>query len=170
MNELVFLINTFNKEYYVTKAFNLYESIKREIGDTLPYHCIIVQGGSKKNLCSLIDNECHFVQITENLSDHNVYIGFDKFLRDAYTEATFVLLHDTCVISSMFSKCMKKLSRIQFVNNTPWIFAHTFGLYNMGICRHAFVLQRASEFHTITVLPKKRKYTNRTRTYRSCSG
>lgn len=153
-HHLVFLINTFDNDFYRIKAFELYDSIKKALHKKLQYVCVIVQGGSEQNQHKLIQYDCHYIQIVENLSDHNIYVGFNLYLKELYTSSTFVILHDTCVISETFSSCMVKIANLKFNKNIPWISAHSFGLYNMGVCKHNFVIQRAIEFQGIDVIPK----------------
>lgn len=155
MHNLVFLINTFNTDYYRTKAFKLYDSIKHALAKELRYTCVIVEGGSKINNSTVLQQDCYYLQIVENLSDHNIYVGFRRYLEDQYKSSTFVILHDTCVLSQNFADSMKNIARVEFKSDIPWIFAHSFGLYNMGICRYEFVIERAIEFQKIDILEKK---------------
>ena len=155
MKELIFLINTFNTDYYRTKAFALAESIKHALAKELRYRCVIVEGGSKINQQKLIQQDWHYLQIVENLSDHNIYVGFRRYLADRYRSATFVILHDTCALSKSFLACMLRIAQFEFTSNIPWIFAHSYGLYNMGICTYDFVIERAIEFENIDILPKE---------------
>ena len=60
-------------------------------------------------------------------------------------------MHDTCILSEHFEK---KIEALPDVHN-EWIFAHTYGLYNIGICDYKFILKRANDFKGITEIPKK---------------
>lgn len=101
------------------------------------------------------------IRIVENLSDHNVYVGFkrnlDVFDSNKFRNAVYVYLHDTCIISDHFGECIQKLDKFVFFHN-HWVFAQTFGLFNIWICTFDFILHRASDFEGISFIPKDEKY------------
>ena len=156
---LVFLINTFNESYYYEKANDLLSNI-RAILNTSSVHAsyVIVKGGCNENNSIQLAN-ITYIDIIENLSDNNVFVGFQRninelFNNELYKRATYILLHDTCLISNQFHSCMRELTNIKFSQKSQWIFAHTYGLYNIGICSFDFICDRASDFKDITILPK----------------
>jgi hypothetical protein len=134
-------------------------SIRSQLNTHLDVCYIIVKGGCDIDNCIKVDNIV-YIDIVENLSDNNVFVGFqrnviDFFCEEVFINATYVVLHDTCVISHQFYECMKALLDLNFTKKSQWIFAHTFGLYNIGVCTYEFVLQRAIDFENIALLPKK---------------
>lgn len=156
---IVFIINTFNTKYYLDLSKTLLEKMKSQLSciPNLEVNYINVCGGCDENI--LISTEdTFFINITENLSDHNGYVGFTRYITtfnlDKFINATYVYLHDTCILSPQFGKCIKKLDHFVFHESTQWVFAHTFGLYNIGICTYHFLVQRANDFENITYLPK----------------
>lgn len=156
---IVMLINTFNTKYYLDLSETLLEKMKSQLSciQNLEVTYIRVCGGCDENLLMSAENT-YFIDITENLSDHNGYIGFTRYVStfntDKFVNATYVYLHDTCILSPRFGKCMEKLNTFVFHKSAQWVFAHTFGLYNIGICTFQFMVHRANDFGTITHLPK----------------
>ena len=156
---LIFLINSFNTDYYFTKALQLSNNIHNVLNDNIDHRCVIVKGGCSENrYIQYHQYEVH-IDITSNLSDHNVYRGFslfEKLLPDSFDKhtATYIALHDTCLLSESFLKRMKHIETIQFTKSVQWIFGHLFGLYNIGICTYDFVMRRAKDFEGVNYLPK----------------
>ena len=156
---IVIMINTFNTQCYLDSSKTLLEKMKSQLSciPNLEVNYIKVCGGCEENL--LISTENTFnINITENLSDHNGYVGFSRyvstFCTNKFINATYVYLHDTCVLSPQFGKCIKNLDNFVFHKSAQWVFAHTYGLYNIGICTFDFIVHRSNDFKTITYLPK----------------
>jgi hypothetical protein len=131
--------------------------IERLKNSNLEVEFITVCGGCPVDMRVSVENK-HLISITENLSDHNVYIGFEKnklfFSHDKYKKATYIYLHDTCFLSDKFVECMRKLTNFVFERECSWIFAQSYGLFNIGICDHSFLLQRAEDFKGLSILTK----------------
>lgn len=161
---LIFLINSFNTDYYFTKALQLSNNIHNVLNDNIDHRCVIVKGGcSENNYSQYHQYEVH-IDITSNLSDHNIYRGFslfEKLLPDSFDKhtATYIALHDTCLLSESFLKRMKHIETIQFTKSVQWIFGHLFGLYNIGICTYDFVMRRAKDFEGLEYLSKEHSIT-----------
>lgn len=161
---LIFLINTFNTNYYFTKALQLSNNIHNVMHDTIDHRCIIVKGGCDENKYSQYHEYEVHIDITSNLSDHNIYRGFSMYENllpisfEKHT-ATYIALHDTCLLSDTFLKRMKHIETIQFTKSVQWIFAHLFGLYNIGICTYDFVIRRAKDFDGFEYLSKEHSIT-----------
>lgn len=156
MSTKVFLINSFNSKKYVTDATKLSEEI-----ENLGFRSIIVYGGASQ----FLPNYAHFtlklsekrtvISIPENLSDNNAFVGFSRafndghFTENEYKDALYVYIHDTCKISDHF---------VNRINDLPcvkgWVFAHIYGLYNIGVCDQIFILNRARDFIGIKFIPK----------------
>jgi len=151
---LIFLINSFNTLFYKNKAELLIHDIRRYIENA---NIIVVYGGCHENNYKILNNT-HYIDIVENLSDHNSYIGFQRnihlFNNETFINATYIYLHDTCQLSEHFPSCMKNIDNIDLPISPTWIFAHTFGLFNIGICTHSFIISRAKDFNEINIIPK----------------
>lgn len=155
---IVILINTYNSEYYISKISILFKLIIERLNDSdLEVEYITVCGGCPADMRVSVENK-HLINITENLSDHNVYIGFEKnkqyFSHIRYKNATYIYLHDTCLLSDKFVDCIIKLSKFVFKKECSWIFAQSYGLFNIGICDHSFLLRRAKDFKGLSILSK----------------
>lgn len=155
---LVFLINSFNSPFYINKQKLLIENIKIHIRNTeIQTEYIVVRGGCLYNYHKIL-NDTHFIDIVENLSDHNIYVGFQRnihlFNNEKFINATYIYLHDTCQLSENFISCMKNIDTIKLPKSPTWIFAHTFGFFNIGICTHSFIILRAKDFEEIDILYK----------------
>ena len=157
---IVFLINTFNDTYYNKKADDLLSNIRSQLNTYLdiPYVIVVVKGGCGVNNSAQVNNIV-YIEIQENLSDHNIYTGFKRnvntyFASTEYKNATYVVLHDTCMISPQFHNCVKSLLDVKLNDGPQWIFAHTYGLYNIGVCNYRFMLKRGCDFDGIFTLPK----------------
>jgi hypothetical protein len=155
---IVILINTYNSEYYINKISILFKSLIERLNNSdLEVEYITVCGGCPIDMRVSVENK-HIISITENLSDHNVFIGFEKnkqyFSKDKYEKATYIYLHDTCLLSDSFVECMRKLSTFVFKKENSWIFAQSYGLFNIGICDYNFLLQRAEDFKGLSILTK----------------
>mgnify|MGYP000474346394 CR=1 FL=1 len=72
-NSFVFLINSFNSQFYIQKTSLLLENIRNHITTTeIPVEYIVVCGGCFDNYHNF-KNDTHYIGIVENLSDHNIY-------------------------------------------------------------------------------------------------
>lgn len=146
----VILINSFNSAKYATASIDLATQI-----NNIGYTTIIVYGGACLFTCSELIRNFWCISIPENLSDNNAFVGFERafkmgfFRENCFREATYILIHDTCKISPNFQQ---RLNDLPAVNG--WVFAHSYGLYNIGICDQRFLLTRARDFEQITFLPK----------------
>ena len=155
---LVIFINSFNLPFYINKTNLLIENIKKKIiHSEIQVEYIVVAGGCLVNYHKIL-NDTHYIGIVENLSDHNIYVGFQRninlFNNEKFINATYILLHDTCIVSEHFLSCMKNIDKINLPKSPTWIFAHTFGFFNIGICTHSFIIVRAKDFEGIDVIPK----------------
>lgn len=161
---LVFLINTFNLDKYVQKAHKLEHNIHKVLKNNVQHRCILVKGGCNKEAFITLSDYSVMMEITDNLSDHNIYRGFRLFKHllpnDFEKEnATYIVLHDTCFLSETFLQRMKEIEKIKFTPSVQWIFGHLFGLFNIGICTYYFVLKRSLDFEGLTFLPKDKGIT-----------
>lgn len=147
----IFLINSFNHSKYVKNAHTLSEEL-----ETFGFHTITVYGGGSDFLCSQLTNNKWVISIPENLSDNNAFVGFERafaaghFRELCYRNAVYIYVHDTCRIS--------RKNFVTTINSLPvvpgWVFAHTYGLYNIGICNQDFLLKRAKDFLNVKYIPK----------------
>lgn len=155
---LVVLINSFNEQKYIDKVNRLVQSMQLALSESETHVKIAVVTGGSTNQCYEYFDEVLHIHIEENMSDHNVYVGFhryrDQFDSDVFRAATYLVIHDTCIVSKRFVECMETIERVRFKEGVHWIFAQTFGLYNIGICTHAFMLTRAKDFHGVAYIPK----------------
>lgn len=159
---IVIVINTFRSEYYERKVDKLKDSIHKHLDDGISYYVVIVKGGCSTNRCCVQEHKEVNVDIVENLSDHNGFVGFERnrqiFSDVIFTNAIYIYIHDTCVISPDFKRCMialKQRELFQNESNPQWIFAHTFGLYNIGVCNFLFMVGRGLDFGGIQTIPKE---------------
>ena len=147
----IFLINSFNNSKYVKNAHRLSEEL-----ETFGFHTITVYGGGSDFLCSQLTDNKWVISIPENLSDNNAFVGFERafaaghFREKYHRDAVYIYVHDTCRIS--------RKNFVATINSLPvvpgWAFAHTYGLYNIGICSQDFLLKRAKDFLNVKYIPK----------------
>ena len=146
----VILINSFNSSKYVNSAQRLSYDIESK-----GYITIIVYGGASEFACLQLSDKKWVISIKENLSDNNAFLGFEQafsyghFRENNFRSATYIYIHDTCHISDNFAERVNKLPAV-----SGWIFAHIYGLYNIGVCDQMFLLKRANDFKGITNIPK----------------
>lgn len=146
----IILINSFNTDKYVLNAMALSDKI-----ETCGFITIVVYGGSSKFLCLRLGESKWVITIPANLSDNNAFVGFEMaykygFFRETiFREATYVYIHDTCQLSDKFATRMDELPTVK-----GWVFAHIYGLYNIGVCDQTFLLTRAKDFVGLTKIPK----------------
>lgn len=155
---LVFLINSFNAELYSEMAKHLAEQIiDRLDNESIPFHVVLVQGGSLNKHISIQEKQT-VIHTKPNLYDFNAFVGFAEnrfyFESEKFRNAVYVYLHDTCVLSERFATCMRALMDLKFRDSIEWIFAHTYGRHNIGVCTYEFVLKRATHFDNIASLSK----------------
>tara|TARA_Y100001936_G_scaffold249127_1_gene298631 strand:- start:409 stop:1209 length:801 start_codon:yes stop_codon:yes gene_type:complete len=147
----IFLINSFNNSKYILWARELSNQI-----ENFGFQTVTVFGGGDGFYCCHLTPLKSIISITENLSDHNAFVGFEKafsdghFREESYRNATYIYVHDTCKISTR--------NFVETINNLPdvsgWVFAQTYGLYNIGISNQNFLLKRAKDFYGVTHIPK----------------
>lgn len=146
----VFLINSFNSSKYVQNAQRLSNDI-----DSKGFITVIVYGGASEFACLQLTDKKWVISIKENLSDNNAFAGFEQafslghFRENNFRSATYIYVHDTCQISDNF---VERVNKIPIVSG--WIFAHIYGLYNIGVSDQMFLLTRANDFKGITHIPK----------------
>lgn len=146
----IILINSFNKSKYIKNALNLSKQL-----ESTDFVSVVVYGGSSQFHCLMLSEKKWVISISENLSDNNAFYGFEKafrngfFRKNVFRDATYVYIHDTCKITDSFVKRINELPKIK-----GWMFAHIYGLYNIGVCDQLFVLTRGNDFKNTTFLPK----------------
>lgn len=146
----VFLINSFNQSKYVINAQRLSEDIENK-----GFVTIVVYGGATSCSCLQLSAKKWVISIRENLSDNNAFTGFERafkmghFREDEFRNATYIYVHDTCQTSDSFVERINELPVVK-----GWVFAHIYGLYNMGICDQTFILTRATDLMGILHIPK----------------
>ncbi len=155
MKTLVVAINSFNSTYYVLKALALRKEIEEELtGLSVTILIMVVFGGAQNAYCRLMDNHGFFCAIEENLSDYNVFVAVERFASVLPPAFTLVCLHDTCTIKrGVFGVAMRRLTETEI---DGWIFAHSLGLYNLGVCDREFALTHARHFDGIVNIPKNK--------------
>lgn len=150
----VFLINSFNSSAYVKAALSLLNEIDCFLTPS-EISFIIVFGGASDFSCKKINENTRYLTIKENLSDNNAFVGFERafamgeFRENNFRDATYIYIHDTCKVGKSFVERMNELPKPR-----GWVFAHTYGLYNIGICDQNFLLKRANDFKGVSVIPK----------------
>lgn len=171
----VFLINSFDSAHYVRSATELAASLRASA--QRDDEIIIAFGGVKAvRPGGVIQHACnapivrytstsskktrpfctHILCIHENLSDNNAFVAFQRacdeggFDQPEHQAATYVYLHDTCLLGETFAQRMSE------IRTTPktWVFAHTYGLYNMGIAPRDFLISRGVDFRGVSAIPK----------------
>lgn len=138
----IFLINSFNSSKYVNDA----QILSRDIEDK-GFLTITVYGGALDFACVRLSEKKWVISIKENLSDNNAFCGFEQAFRvgyfrdNSFRNSTYIYIHDTCRISD---NLVERINKLPIVSG--WIFAHIYGLYNIGVCDQAFLLTRANDF------------------------
>jgi hypothetical protein len=145
----VICINSFNHTYYVQKGLQLLQNCSHK---KCVLHVIIAFGGCARNAFVSFQNYT-VVGVTQNLSDHNIYVACEYLENEGFVfhNASYCMIHDTCILSEHFEQNIASLPTV----DNEWIFAHTYGLYNIGICDYKFILRRAKDFKGITEIPKR---------------
>ena len=159
---VVFAINSFNTEKYLSYLDNLISKIISLMSTKYTlnkdYHIVCGIGGSKHNNI-ICDEGVYKLFITKNLSDHNIYTAVDMLhnadqIPHQFHNHTWIMIHDTT-----WPHELTFVERITRIMERPipknWIFAHTLGLYNLGICSLQFILTRAKDWIGVNVLPKE---------------
>lgn len=145
-----FLINSFNSSKYVRNAQRLSNDIESK-----GFTTIIVYGGASEFACLQLTDKKWVISIKENLSDNNAFSGFEQafsighFRENNFRHATYIYVHDTCQISDNLVERVNKIPNV-----SGWIFAHIYGLYNIGVCDQMFLLTRANDLKGIVHIPK----------------
>ena len=146
----IFLINSFNSSKYVRNAQKLSYDITSK-----GFVTIIVYGGAEAFSCLQLTETSHVISIKENLSDNNAFKGFEQafaaghFRENTFRNATYIYIHDTCQISDNLVERVNKIPKV-----SGWVFAHIYGLYNIGVCDQMFLLTRANDLKGVTYIPK----------------
>lgn len=157
---IVLLINTFNKPHYLEHARACLNAVREQLRcSAVNIYTVVVCGGCPTNMI-VSEEGASYINIEENLSDHNVYVGFERYVErfqsEEFSKATYVHIHDTCRPTLYFRQRIEDLDEFPFRSeNAEWIFASTYGLYNIGICNYAFMLRRAKDFEGITFISKE---------------
>ena len=152
---LLICINSFNSNRYVKSALELIDQINLELNyGGVKFSILCVFGGcSSYEVCTL--NNTTYVSIPHNLSDHNVYMGINYChnLSALPKKANCVMLHDTCMVKQRcFRKMMMKLSRYDLKG---WVFGHSLGLYNIGVCDLQFAIDNSQNWIDVSHLEKQ---------------
>lgn len=159
---VVFAINSFSQEFYLNSLDNLIEEIKRLMSEkyefNTDYHIVCGIGGCKEN-CLKCEGGIIKIMINKNLSDHNIYSAVEmaynnKMIPGNFSQHTWMMIHDTTWPHE--KTFVERVTRImQRPLPDGWIFAHTLGLYNLGICSLSFILTRAKDWLGLDNLPKQ---------------
>ena len=150
---LIICINSFNSTFYVDKATSLLNDVFARVPDAM---LLVAVGGCSSDI-AIRNGRTLWVNIRQNLSDHNVYPAFKLSVERKMWEgveletARFVMLHDTCVLGPTFAMRMHKLESHR---KCEWAFAHTYGLYNIGLASYTFMLRRAEDWDGVFQLDK----------------
>ncbi len=153
---LVICINSFNTPFYTAKATALAAAVAERSPSATVF---VAYGGCARDAIARVGRTLH-VAVTCNLSDHNVYAAFALAERRgalgaavaAVDDARFVMLHDTVLLGPAFAERMEAIERQP--PRHEWTFAHTYGLYNMGVATCAFMRRRAADWAGITRMEK----------------
>lgn len=153
---LVVCINSFNDPFYVGEAQRLVRQIHMELSyGGIKYVVFCAFGGCPEARVESFDldgKKTIYSCTRKNLSDHNAFPCLKQAERLLPRAATVVFLHDTCsVCPGAFRRQMVKLSRLDV---QKWTFAHSLGLYNMGVCPVAEALAIADQWEPVGTLPK----------------
>lgn len=155
-----FVVNSFNRRKYAQAAVELVRDLLR----TLPGCRVVVAFGSAAGAgwqgeveCRRVADRAWCLLIRENLSDNNAFAGVSRAFKaghlreEGFESATYVYLHDTCRLGRTFPARVAELPRVE----GGWVFAHMYGLYNMGICDLGFLVRRGGDFDGVKLLPKQ---------------
>lgn len=154
--DIIVVMNSFNLQKYVAAALNLYAGVIPHVK-----HVIIVFGGckvlNKTKVEVLFTEKMTVLSIAENLSDWNGFLGYCRAAPELvqYNKFLHVYLHDTCFVAPRFAEAMTQLNVIKekCIEN-KWTFAHTYGLYNIGVCSQEFIISYGAEFDGLSIMPK----------------
>ena len=156
-SDIVVIINSFNRQKYVSAALNLYACVIPHVK-----HVIIVFGGcnvdNKTTVKGLFTEYMTILSIAENLSDWNGFLAYRRAAMQLvkYKHCLHVYLHDTCLVAPGFADAMTRLDVIkEMCIEKKWTFAHTYGLYNIGVCSQDFIVAYGAELDGLTVIPKE---------------
>lgn len=148
---LTVCINSFNDHRYALNACKLADTI---ISTLQGVFTVLIAFGGCKFQRVFANEHLVVVSVTCNLSDHNIYPALQIAHQVGVTrDGIFLMLHDTCEIrADVFQRRMNVIRTLKLRNE--WIFAHLYGLYNIGICDLGFALKRAAVWEGIRYLPK----------------
>ena len=124
---IVICINSFNTSAYAGRALNLAQQVHQELNyGGIKYTVLCAFGGGDDSRSVMILGRRQiYTTISENLSDHNVFMAISVSGKHAAAVATCLIL--TCQIRPSF-QC-DAFSRLDIKG---WIFAHALG-YNIGV-------------------------------------
>lgn len=151
---LIICINSFNDSTYSKYALDLINQVKTELNGRLTFSILCAVGGCESYNIRSLDSTTTYVDIPQNLSDHNIYLGMYYYhsLHGLPERATCVMLHDTCMVKPVcFRNKMMCLNRFDI---RGWVFAHALGLYNIGVCDVHFALTHSQKWLGISHLDK----------------
>lgn len=158
---LVFLISEITNQD--SRNTTLAQDILNEYGKDEVCVVFTFRGGSGKNeMVRMSDPNNYVVKIVPQLFNFNAFKGYQLF-RDDIVEATslqslsssrqqptFVVLDNTCVLHKDFSMKMFWINNIKLsTTESSWVFAHTYGLYNMGIGNTLFMDEYCGAFEDV---------------------
>lgn len=148
---LVICINSYNSVRYMHACLQLLCDV---LASGVDCTVMVVFGGCSACKAVWASSRVVLVSITANLSDHNIYVGYEQLVAAgvSWPTARFVLLHDTCCLGADFARCMGRIAALPQMGH--FVFAHTYGLYNMGVATSDFMLQRAKDWRGVRKLPK----------------
>ena len=162
MQMVVFAINSFNSEFYLSSIEKLIGEIKTLMSEkyelSKDYYIVCGIGGCEENFIKREESVIK-IFIKKNISDHNIYSAVDmaynnKLIPFDLSKHTWMMIHDTT-----WPHKQTFVDRVTRIMNRPvpsgWIFAHTLGLYNLGICSLDFILTRAKDWLGVDFLPKQ---------------
>ena len=155
---IVFCINTFDSEKYITACDRIIMKIHELIKDRFQFLILCGVGGCRLCKCYKNNNTIYSC-ITENLSDHNIYLAVRQCVEDdgisplLKREYKYVMIQDTMwPDETRFSQCIYAIENAQI--SDKFVFAHSLGLYNLGVATLDFLLERANEWNDIDILNK----------------
>lgn len=134
-------------------------------------------GGSGKNEMVLVSENNYVVNVVPKLYEYTAFKGYQLFRDDILLQATsttsnsknrqptFMVLDNTCVLHKDFPMKMFWINNVKLPETeSTWVFAHTYGLYNMGIGNTAFMDEYCSTFEDVVEDLQKQTATTTTTT------
>ena len=150
---LTICVNSYNSMHYVKRALHLATNICVALHG-LQFNVLVAFGGCRCQHVERCGENLVVVTMICNLSDHTIFPAYMYASQSGHiTPGRCVMLHDTCELHLLaFQDRMARIASMSMPHG--WIFAHLYGLYNLGIATHDFVMQRAMEWQGIDFLPK----------------